>query len=145
MRYVSGAMRSLLFLLFACCSLLACTGSASTSGQQHLTNTATRDHAFLAGMYADDYFPKHLVDQCKAVLVDLCHRIEAKQPKDLSALYALTHAATERLNHLQAEFEANGSELETGAREAIGADFAFIAEAYGFEADVEELIAPREW
>ncbi len=32
------------------------------------------------------------------------------------------------------------------AREVIGADFAFVAAAYGFaDADGEELIAPRDW
>lgn len=38
------------------------------------------------------------------------------------------------------------SELETAAREILGEEFAFIASAYGFdEADVEELIATRDW
>ena len=38
------------------------------------------------------------------------------------------------------------SELETAARQSIGEEFAFIASAYGFEdADVEELIATRDW
>ncbi|MPN01681.1 hypothetical protein SDC9_148892 [bioreactor metagenome] len=36
--------------------------------------------------------------------------------------------------------------METAARECIAADFEAIAKAYGFEdADVEELIALREW
>lgn len=113
--------------------------------QQHLKNDAAREHAFLADMYADDYFPKHLVDQGRDILVNLCHTLEAQPPKDLDELYVHTHQATERFNTLQAAFEAEDSELETAARECIGMDLAFIAEAYGFDADVEELIAPREW
>jgi Family of unknown function (DUF5713) len=113
--------------------------------QSSLTLAAIRDHAFLADMYADDYFPKHLVDKCKAVLVELCDRIEKEQPNDLAALYQLTYSATEGINALQEEFEENDSDIETVARECIAADFAFIAQAYGFNADDEELIAPREW
>jgi hypothetical protein len=60
-------------------------------------------------------------------------------------LYALTHAATEEFNALAEEFEENDSELETAAREAIAEDFEWIAKAYGFDADIEELIAPRDW
>jgi hypothetical protein len=43
------------------------------------------------------------------------------------------------------EFEENDSELETAARKAIAEDFERIATAYGFDADIEELIAPRDW
>jgi hypothetical protein len=38
------------------------------------------------------------------------------------------------------------SEIETAAREAIAHDFDVIAGAYGFaDADIEELIATRDW
>lgn len=103
-------------------------------------------HAFLRPMYADSYFPDHVVDQGRAILERLCERIEAERPSDLEALYALTQAATEEFNGLEAAFEAAGSEIETVAREAIAADFAFVASAYGFaDANVEELIATRDW
>ena len=111
-----------------------------------ITNRQMAGHAFLGGMYADEYFPDHVVDKGKAVLVRLCERIEAGRPDGLPALYALTHAATEEFNALEAEFEAAGSEIETTAREEIGEDFWRIATAYGFAgADAEELIATREW
>jgi hypothetical protein len=43
-------------------------------------------------------------------------------------------------------FYENDSEIETVARDCIGMDFEFIANAYGFEnVDVEELIATRDW
>jgi hypothetical protein len=97
-------------------------------------------------MYGDDYFPDHVVDKGKAILLRLCERIEAERPADLAALYALTNAATEEFNALEAEFEAAGSEIETVARELIGEEFWFVASAYGFaEADAEMLIAAREW
>ncbi|OIJ99935.1 hypothetical protein BIV25_08835 [Streptomyces sp. MUSC 14] len=103
-------------------------------------------HRFLELLYEDGYFPDHLVDKGRAILLALCERIEAGRPADLAGLYRLTHAATEEFNALQAEFDAAGSEIETVAREEMGGDFWFVARAYGFpDADVEELIAPREW
>lgn len=111
-----------------------------------VTNQKVLEHEFLTGMYNDGYFPDHLVDKGKAILVGLCERIEADRPADLAALYTLTHAATEEFNALEAEFDAAGSEIETVARDVIGEEFWFVATAYGFaEADIEELIATREW
>ena len=109
-------------------------------------NQQVISRVFLKGMYEDGYYPDHVVDQGAAILVRLCERIEAKQPADLAALYVLTQAATEEFNVLEAQFEAAGSEIETVARELIAEDFWFVASAYGFaEADVEELIATRDW
>jgi hypothetical protein len=110
------------------------------------TNQQVANHAFLRGMYEDGYFPDHVVDKGKAILLRLCERIEAERPSNLAALYVLTEAATEEFNALEAEFEAAGSEIETVAREVIAEDFWFMASAYGFaEADVEELVATRDW
>jgi hypothetical protein len=110
-----------------------------------ISNQALSGYPFLKDMASDGYFPGFLVDKGKAILVGLCERIEREKPADLKALYALTHAATEAFNELAKEFEDNDSEIETAARESIAMDFAFIAKAYGFDADVEELIAPRDW
>ncbi|WP_433174964.1 DUF5713 family protein [Actinoallomurus sp. CA-150999] len=111
-----------------------------------LSNQQVVDHAFLKGMYDDEYFPDHVVDKGKSILLRLCERIEAERPSDLPALYVLTQAATEEFNALEAEFEAAGSEIETIGRELIAEDFWFVASAYGFaEADAEELIAGRDW
>jgi hypothetical protein len=104
------------------------------------------EHRFLELMYRDPYFPDGLVDKGRAILLRLCERIEAERPSGLAELYALTHAATEEFNALEGESDVAGSEWETGAREAIGADFWRVASAYGFtDADVEALITPRNW
>ncbi|MET9619763.1 DUF5713 family protein [Streptomyces sp. NPDC006464] len=111
-----------------------------------ITNQQVAGHAFLRALYEDGYYPDHVVDRGRAILLRLCERIEAERPADLPALYALTDAATEEFNALEAEFEAAGSEIETVAREEIAEDFSFVASAYGFpHADTEELIAVREW
>lgn len=111
-----------------------------------ITNNELSDFTFLKEMDNDGYFPKVCVDAVRRVLVELCEQIEREQPVDLHTLYRLTHAATERINDLAEMFDEHGSEIETGAREAIAADFASIAAAYGFaSADIEDLIAPRDW
>ena len=111
-----------------------------------ITNQQVKEYAFLEALYKDDYFPDQVLDKGKAILLRLCERIEAEKPADLAALYALTEVATEEFNALEAEFDAAGSEIETVAREEIAEDFGFVADAYGFEdADVEELIAARDW
>ncbi|MET0551140.1 MAG: DUF5713 family protein [Xanthomonas sp.] len=111
-----------------------------------LRNEQTAHYPFLQEMLDDDYFPPSLVGKGQKILLRLCEAIEAQEPADLPALYRLTHAATEEFNRLALEFEAHDSEIETAASENIGVDFLHIAKAYGFaDADVEELIAPREW
>jgi hypothetical protein len=109
-----------------------------------LMNEKIKEHPFLDCMYHDAYFPAPSVDKCQDILLELCHKIEAQKP-DKKSLYKLTHDATEKLNNLQVEFEASGSEIETVARECIATDFLFIANAYGFEADIEKLVENREW
>ncbi|MGW5732376.1 MULTISPECIES: DUF5713 family protein [Streptomyces] len=111
-----------------------------------ITNQQAAGHAFLRELYGDAYYPGHVLDKGRAILVRLCERIEAERPDGLDALYALTAVATEEFNALEAEFDEAGSEIETVAREEIAGDFAFVASAYGFaDADVEELVAEREW
>ncbi|MGW0796457.1 DUF5713 family protein [Streptomyces sp. NPDC002692] len=111
-----------------------------------ITTPQVAEHAFLRRLHADGYFPDDVVDKGRAILLRLCERIEAERPADLAALYVLTQAATDEFNLLQEEFEAAESEIETVAREEIAEDFWFIASTYGFtDADVEELIATRDW
>lgn len=100
----------------------------------------------LEGMYSDRYFPNHLVDKIRDIILDACKQIEESKPQTLSELYLITCSATDRINELHEEFEENGSELETVARDDIATSFEYVAKAYGFEnADIEELVATRDW
>ncbi|ANS69542.1 hypothetical protein SLINC_7318 [Streptomyces lincolnensis] len=111
-----------------------------------LSNQQVSAYPFLKALYRDAYYPDHVVDRGRDVLLRLCARIETDRPADLAALYALTHTATEEFNDLQTAFEEADSEIETVAREAIAEDFWFVARAYGFaDVDHEELIATRDW
>lgn len=115
-------------------------------GPVRITNAQVVGHTFLSGMLDDDYYPDHLVAKGQAILRRLCALVEADRPADLAALYVLTHAATDRFNELAYEFADAGSDIETVAREVIAEDVFFVAESYGFkDADMEELVATRDW
>jgi hypothetical protein len=100
-----------------------------------IENDTVREHTFLLPMLEDTYFPKHLVAKGQDLLRQLAERIEREAPEG-EAVYALTQATTEAFNELNEEFGKPGSEIETVAREAIGADVEFILEAYGYDVDV---------
>jgi Family of unknown function (DUF5713) len=55
------------------------------------------------------YFPDHVVDKGKAILLGLCERTGAERPGGLAALHALTGVATEEFNASADEFDAAGS------------------------------------
>ncbi|MBX2848368.1 MAG: hypothetical protein KTR16_08610 [Acidiferrobacterales bacterium] len=97
-------------------------------------------------MLTDDYYPKQLVEEGVLILRNLCHEIEIKKPESIEELYMLTHEATNSFNDLAEKFEEKGSDFETMAREYVAHEFMLIARTYGYEdADIEELIATRDW
>lgn len=109
-----------------------------------IQNEKVREHTFLQAMLTDNYFPKNLVGKGQDLLRQLAERIEREAPQG-EAVYELTLATTEAFNELQEEFWEAGSEIETAAREAIGSDFEFILDAYGYDFDIEEAIGNRDW
>jgi hypothetical protein len=117
----------------------------SKMAQNDIKNEKLKNYSFLEGMYQDSYFPDFLVDKGRTILIELCIQIEEKKPKNLPELYELTHAATQKFNDLDEEFGENDSEIETAGAVLIANDFEFIANAYGFDADIEALIATRYW
>jgi hypothetical protein len=109
-----------------------------------IQNAKVREHTLLKPMLADSYFPGHLVEKGQDLLRQLAERIEREAPEG-NAVYGLTRTTTEAFNKLAEEFWEADSEIETVAREAIGADVAFILEAYGYDVDIEEAIGNRDW
>jgi len=111
-----------------------------------MKNQIMKNYKFLECMYRDEYFPTFLVDKGKKILEDVCYAIEKNNIDDLAPLYKVTHNATELFNNLNEEFYEHESEIESMARDCIGENFKEIAIAYGFlDADIEELISPRDW
>jgi alkylhydroperoxidase family enzyme len=109
-----------------------------------IQNEKVREHMLLKAMLADAYFPKHLVEKGQDLLRQLAERIERDAPEG-EAVYKLTETTAEAFNALQKEFWEADSDIETGAREAIAADVAFILEAYGYDVDIEKAIGNRDW
>jgi len=111
-----------------------------------ITNPTILEHRLLAEMFDSSYYPDSVVKQGEDILLALCAQIEATSPRDLDALYVLTHAATERFNDLSAAFDEQDSDIDTVARECISVDMLFIAQTYGFaDADIDDLTSPRDW
>ncbi|EST58408.1 hypothetical protein I5E97_10180 [Proteus hauseri] len=111
-----------------------------------IKNKVLAAHYFLKDMDNDNYYPSHLVKKGQDLLKALCIKIEATSPKNLAELYILTQETTDQFNELAEAFYEEDSEIETVARECIAEDFGVIADEYGFEdADIEELIATRDW
>jgi hypothetical protein len=110
-----------------------------------ISNETIKNHTFLAGMLRDSYFPNNLVEKGQQILLRLCEAIESQKPSTDEDVYKLTHAATEEFNDLQEEFWQQESEIETVARDCIAVDFEFVAQTYGYDLDIEELVAPRDW
>ena len=136
MKYLVKYLAIIVFSVF----MLGCEGS-----KVEITNEKIKAYSFLDEMYRDNYFPNSLVDKGKEILLDLCLKIEATKPSSTKDVYNLTHAATEQFNQLALEFEEQGSEIETAARDNIGMDIDFILKTYGYDVDIEEAIAPRDW
>ena len=110
-----------------------------------LNNKTMNQYKFLEEMYGDGYFPDFLVDKGTEILLRVCKTIEEDNIQNLDSLYKITHKATDEFNELNEEFGENGSEIETMARDCISINFLDIAKAYGFDADIEELTATRDW
>ena len=99
---------------------------------------------YLADMYADSYFPDFLVDKIKSLIVDVVNFLELGE-HSLDAIQAKFDAMTEAINVLQGEFWENDSEIETGARESIGATVRYVLEHFNIDIDIEEAIRNRDW
>lgn len=110
-----------------------------------INNKQVQKYSFLAELSPDPKFPNDLVDQGKAILVELCAQIEAQQPANLEEFYVLTQAATEQFNQLEALFQEKDSEQEMIVREAIALDMVMISLFYDYAAEAEDMIDNRTW
>ncbi len=102
-------------------------------------------YVFLEPLLEDDWYPTHLIEKGQTFLRTMCIEIEQTQPSTESDLFKITHRAVRKFNALEQELESEGSELETDAREQIAEDVSFVLSTYGFDVDLEEALAPRNW
>jgi len=102
------------------------------------------DYQMLQAMYQDGYFPNFLVDKVRALVWDVVEFLEAGE-RDPSAVQKKFDGMTLAINGLQGEFEDNGSELETVARDSIGETVGYILQWFGLDMEAEDAIGLRDW
>ncbi len=120
-------------------------GSVATSWRKGQDmKTFDTDYTLLEDMYNDGYFPDFLVDKVKALVQDVIGFLETGE-RDLTKIQERFDAMTLAINDLEEEFEENGSEIETAARDSIGETVDHILKWFDIDIDVEDAIAEREW
>ncbi len=95
-------------------------------------------------MYEDGYFPDFLVDKLRDLIENVITFLETGE-QDLQKIQEKFDEMTLAANDLEEEFEENGSELETAARESIGATVAYILQWFEINIGVEDAIRERDW
>lgn len=102
---------------------------------------------YLSDMYHDGYFPNFLVDKVKKVILEAVSQIEElkEQNSPLTEFQNVFDVMTREINELEGEFESNGSEIETVARDSIGITVNEILKFFKIDIDVEEAIRERDW
>lgn len=101
-------------------------------------------YVLLEDMRNDSYFPGFLVDKIESLIVPIISLLEQGET-DQNILQEKFDEMTLAINDLQDEFEENDSEIETGARESIGATIAYILNWFGIDMDIEDAIRERDW
>ena len=103
-----------------------------------------RNYKLLDEMYQDEYYPDFLVDKVKAELHKVINLLESGET-DTEIIQEKLDEAVCAINDLQDEFDENDSEIETVARDCIGATVGYILEWFGILIDMEEAIRERDW
>lgn len=102
------------------------------------------NYKLLDEMYQDEYYPDFLVDKVKNKLQKVIDLLESGKT-DTEAVQEKLDEAVCGINDLQEEFDENGSEIETVARECIGVTVAYILQWFNIPIDTEEAIRERDW
>ena len=99
---------------------------------------------YLTDMYNDDYYPDFLVDKIKAELSDAVDFIMSGE-HTYEEIQLKFDACVKAINELEEEFYEYDSEIETIARESIGATVQTILDRFGIDIDIETAIRERDW
>ncbi|MGI4863355.1 MAG: DUF5713 family protein [Janthinobacterium lividum] len=102
------------------------------------------DFDFLPEIYEDDYFPNSEVDKVKAAIQKVVTYLE-KGETSTKKIQKKLDAMTLTINELQNDFVDHGSELETGAANAIAETVDRVLAHFNVDIDIEEAIREREW
>lgn len=99
---------------------------------------------YLSDMYDDPYFPRFLVDKVKSSITKVVRFLEEGSHAKEEIQEKLDKMTLE-INELQEEFDQNGREIETAARESIGQTVEEILQYFKIDIEVEEAIRKRDW
>lgn len=99
---------------------------------------------YLLDMYEDSFFPTFLVDKIKLIIIKVVHFIE-ESTHTIEEVQENLDEMTIAINELQNEFYENDSEIETIARDSIGATVEEILQYFEIDIDIEEALREREW
>ncbi len=101
-------------------------------------------YKLLDEMYQDEYYPNFLVDKIKDELQKVIDLLETGE-NDIEVIQKKLDESVCAINELQEEFDENGSEIETVARDCIGETVGYVLEWFGIPIDMEEAIRERDW
>ena len=90
------------------------------------------------------FFPDFLVDKVKDELQKVIDLLETGET-DTEIIQKKLDEMVCVINDLQEEFDENGSEIETVARDCIGENVGYILKWFDIPIDVEEAIRERDW
>ena len=102
------------------------------------------DFEYLKEMYEDNYFPTFLVDKLRDIIKETVGFLENGNNSKVHVQKELDRMVL-KMNEVQEEFEENGSEIETVARETIADTLEQILKYFEVEIDIEEAIRERDW
>lgn len=102
------------------------------------------NYKLLDEMYRDEYYPNFLVDKVNSELQKVIDLLETGET-DTEIIQEKLDEAVCAINDLQEEFDENGSEIETVARDCIGVTVGYILEWFDISIDIEEAIRERDW
>jgi hypothetical protein len=101
-------------------------------------------YLLLDEMYQDEYYPDFLVDKVKNELQKVIDLLETGET-GTEVIQEKLDEAVRGINDLQEAFEENDSDIETVARECIGAAVIYILAWFDIPIDIEEAIRERDW
>ena len=102
------------------------------------------DFEYLKEMYEDNYFPAFLVDKLTDIIKETVRFLETGSHSKETIQKELDRMVL-KMNEVQQEFELNGSEIETVARETIADTIEQILKYFKIDIDIEEAIRERDW
>lgn len=101
-------------------------------------------YELLKDMYSDEYYPTKCVDKIKLAIQKVIDFLEEGQVEK-KVIQEKLDEMTRAINDLEDEFEENGSEIETVARDSIGVTVEYMLDWFSINIDVEDAIAERDW